>query len=128
MVHAVEQRHDDTIAQFLRSDSTKCRLERRCLDGDPDDIELSIEPIGDLHLCLEGPERLTLDAHPLGVLVAAAGPHEHGHRMTGLRKRAAHESADPTRSENRISHRPPPPTLCTLFYTAAARPGRVTAA
>src|SRR3712207_6644709 len=115
MVHAVEQWHDDAIAQSLRSDSTKCCLERRCLDGDPDDIELSIEPIGDLHRCLEGPEGLTLDAQPLGIVVPAPGPHEKGHRMTGLGERAAHESADPTRSEYRMSHRPPPSTLCALF-------------
>src|SRR5215218_8019608 len=120
MVHAVEQRHDDAIAQFLRGDGTKCRLECRCLDGDPDDIKLSIEPIGDPHRCLEGPERLALDTLPLGIVISAAGPHEQGHRMTGLRERAAHESADPTRSEYRMSHRPPPSTLCAPFYTAAA--------
>src|SRR5215212_7121424 len=108
MIHAVEQRHDDAIAQFLRSESVKCRLERRCLDGDPDDIKLFIEPIGDLHRCLEGTERLTLDAQLLGVVVPAAGPHEQGYRMTSLRERATHETADPTRSENRMSHRPPP--------------------
>src|SRR3712207_6459195 len=98
MIHAVEQWHDDPIAQFLGSDSTKCRLERCCLDGNPDDIELSIEPIGDLHWCLEVPKRLTLDAQPLGVVVPAAWPHEQSHRLTGLPKRATHESADPTRS------------------------------
>src|SRR3712207_6008749 len=128
MIHAVEQWHDDAIAQFLRSDSAKCCLERRRLDGDPDDIKLFIEPIGDLHRCLEGPKPLTLDAQTLGVVVPAAGPDEKGHRMTGLRERATHESTDPTRSENRISHRPPPSTLCALYYTAAARHGGVTAA
>src|SRR5918998_1375976 len=120
MVHAVEQWYDDTIAQFLRSDSAKCCLEHRRLDGDPDYINLSIEPIGDLHWCLEAPEGLTLDGKPLGVVVPAGGPHEKGHRMTGLGERAAHESADPTRSEYRMSHRPPPSTLCALFYAAAA--------
>src|SRR5918999_741987 len=125
MVHAVEQWHDDAIAQFFRRDSANCRLERRCLDGDPDDIKLSIEPIGDLHRCLEGPERLTLDAQPLGIVVPAAGPHEQGHRMTGLRERAAHETADPTRSENCMSHHPPPSTLWAPFYTASTRPGVV---
>jgi hypothetical protein len=76
MIYAVEQRHDDAIAQFLRRDSAKCRLERRCLDGDPHDIKLSIEPIGDLHRCLESPERLTLDAQPAGIVIPAAGPYE----------------------------------------------------
>src|SRR5215210_2972261 len=116
MVHAVEQ-WDDAIAQFLRSDSAKCRLERRRLDGDPDDIKLSsIEPIGDPHRCLEGPERLALDGQPLGIVVSAAGPNEQGYRLAGLRERAAHESADPTRSENRMSHRPPPSILCAPFW------------
>ncbi len=126
MIHAVEQRHDDAIAQFPRSDSAKCRLECRCLDGDPDDIKLSIEPIGDLRRCLEGPEPLTLDGKPLGKVVPAAGPHEQGHWMTSLREHAAHETADPTRSEDRMSHRPPPSTLCAPFYIAAARPEGVT--
>src|SRR5918911_3690792 len=126
MVYTIEQWHDDTIAQFLRCDSAKCRLERCCLDGDPDDIKVSIEPVGDLHRCLEGPERLTLDTQPLGIVIPAAGPHEQGHRMTSLCERAAHETADPTRSEYRMSHRPPPSTLCAPFYTATARPGGVT--
>src|SRR5215211_1168242 len=126
MVHAVEQRHDDAVIQFLRSDGTMCRLERCCLDGDPDDIKLSIEPIGDPHRRLERPERLTLDGKPHGIVIPAAGPHEQGHRMTSLRERAAHESADPTRSEYRMSHRPPPSTLCAPFYTAAAWPRGVT--
>src|SRR3712207_4611375 len=117
MVHAVEQWHDDAIAQFLRSDSAKCGIERGCLDGNPYDIELSIESIGDLHWCFEAAERLALDGQPLGVVFPAARPHEQGHRMTGLRERAAHESADSPRSENRISHRSPPSTLCALFYT-----------
>jgi hypothetical protein len=126
MVHAVEQWHDDAIAQFLRRDGAKSRLECRRLDGDPDDIKLFIEPVGDPHRCLEDPERLTLDPQPLGIVVSACGPHEQGHRMTGLRERAANETADPTRSEDRMSHRPPPSTLCALFYTAAARPGGMT--
>src|SRR5215212_7159079 len=122
MVYTIEQWHDDTIAQFLRCDSAKCRLERCCLDGDPDDIKVSIEPIGDLHRCLEGPERLTLDTQPLGVVVFTSGSHEQGHWMSGLCERAAHETADPTRSENRMSHRPPPSTLCAPFYTASPKP------
>src|SRR5215212_1979548 len=126
MVYTVEQRHEDTIAQFLRTDSAKCCLERRCLDGYPHDIKVSIEPISDPYRCLEGPERLTLDTQPLGIVIPAAGPNEQGHRMTSLRKCAAHESADPTRSEYRMSHRPPPSTLCAPFYTAAAWPRGVT--
>jgi hypothetical protein len=122
MVHAVEQWHDDAIAQFRRSNSAKCRLKCCCLNGDPDDIKMSIEPISDLHRCLEAPEPLTLDGKPLRIMVPAAGPHEQGHRMTGLRERAAHETADPTRSENRMSHRTPPSILCVLFYTTT-RPG-----
>jgi hypothetical protein len=47
----------------------KRRLERHCLDGDPYDIKLSIEPIGDLHRRLEGPERLTLDGQLIRVVV-----------------------------------------------------------
>src|SRR5829696_1053364 len=125
MVHAVEQWHDDAIAQFLWSDSAKCRLERRCLDGDPDDIELSIESIGNLRQCLEGPERVALDAQPLGIVVPAPGPHEQGHRLAVLCERAAYETANTTRSENRMSHRPPPSTLCAPFYTASTRPGGV---
>jgi hypothetical protein len=37
--------------------------------------------------------------------------------MTGLRERATHETTDPTRSENRMSHRPPPsiPLLPILY-------------
>ena len=105
MVYTVEQWHDDTIAQFIRRDSAKCCLERCCLDGDPDDIKLSIESIGDLHRCLEAPERLTLDGKPLRIVVPAAGPHEQHHFMTGLGERAAHETTDPTRSENHMSHR-----------------------
>src|SRR5918994_2260196 len=120
MVDAVEQRHDDTVIQFLRGDGTKCHLERRCLDGDPDDIKLSIELIGDWHRCLEGSKCLTLDNQPLRIVIPAAGPNEQDHRMTGLRECAAHESADPARSENRMSHPPPPSTLCALFYRAAA--------
>jgi hypothetical protein len=73
MIHAVEQRHNDAITQFLRRDSTKCRLERRCLDGDLHDIKVSIEQIGHLHRCLESPERLTLDAQPPGIVIPAAG-------------------------------------------------------
>jgi hypothetical protein len=117
MIHAVEQRHDDAIVQFLWRDGTKCRLERRCLDGDPHDIKVSIEQIGDLHRCLESPECLTLDAQPPRIVIPAAGPYEEGHRMTGLRERATHETTDPTRSENRMSHRPPPsiPLLPILY-------------
>ncbi len=44
----------------------------------------------------------------------------------GLRERAAHKPADPTRSENRMPHRAPPSNLWALFYTAAARLGGVT--
>jgi hypothetical protein len=98
MIHAVEQRHEDAIVQYLRGDSSKCCLERRCLDGDPDDIKVFIEQIGDLHRCLEAPERLTLDAQPPRIVIPAAGPYEEGHRMTGLRERATHETTDPTRS------------------------------
>src|SRR5918994_5052811 len=108
MIHAVEQRHDDAIAQFLRRDSTKCRLERRCLDGDPHDIKVSIKQIGDLHRCLESSEHLTLDAHLPGIVIPAASPYEEGHPITGLRERATHETTDPIRSENRMSHGPPP--------------------
>jgi hypothetical protein len=108
MIYAVEQRHDDAVAQFLWRDSAKCHLERRCLDGDPHDIKVSVEQIGDLHRCLESPERLTPDAQPPGIEIPAAGPYEEGHLLTGLRERATHETTDPTRSENRMSHRPPP--------------------
>ena len=61
MVYAVEQWDDDPITQFLRSDSAKCHLERRRLDGDPNEIKLSIKPISDPHRCLEVTEGLTLD-------------------------------------------------------------------
>src|SRR5215212_3480275 len=76
MIHAVEQRHEDAIAQFLRRYSTKCRLKRRCFDGDPHDIKLSIEQIRDLHRCLESSEHLTLDAQPPGIVIPAASPYE----------------------------------------------------
>ena len=117
MIYAVEQRHEDAIAQFLWRDSTKCRLERRCLDRDPHDIKVSIEQIGDLHRCLESSEHLTLDSQLPRKVIPAASPYEEGHRMTGLRERATHETTDPTRSENRMSHRPPPsiPLLPILY-------------
>ena len=41
--------------------------------------------------------------------------------MTSLCERTAHKSADSTRSENRVSHRPPPSAICTPFYTASTR-------
>ena len=117
MIHAVEQRHEDAIVQFLRRYGTKCRLERRCFDGDPHDIKVSIEQIGDLHRCLESSEHLTLDAQLPGIVIPAASTYEEGHRMTGLRERTTHETTDPTRSENRMSHRPPPsiPLLPILY-------------
>src|SRR5215207_9983334 len=43
--------------------------------------------------------------------------------MTSLCKRTAHKSADSTRSENRVSHRPPPSAVRTPFYTASTRLG-----
>jgi hypothetical protein len=76
MIYAVEQRDHDSIAQFFRRDGGKGLLERCRLYGDPDDIVRLIEPIGDSHRRLEGPERLTFDGQPLRVLVPAAGPHE----------------------------------------------------
>jgi len=66
VVDAVEQRHHDAAAQLLRRDGTKGLLERRRLDGDPDDVEPSIEPVGDPYRRLEAPERLALDAQPRG--------------------------------------------------------------
>lgn len=45
--------------------------------------------------------------------------------MTSLRERTTHETTDPTRSENRMSHRIPPSVLCAPFYTVATRPGGV---
>jgi hypothetical protein len=69
---------------------------------------VSIKQIGDLHRCLESSEHLTLDAHPPRIVIPAAGPYEEGHRMTSLRERATHETTNPTRSENRMSHRLPP--------------------
>jgi hypothetical protein len=41
-------------------------------------------------------------------VVPAAGPHEQHHFMTGPGKRAAHETANSTRSENPMLHRLPP--------------------
>ena len=76
MVHAVEQWDDDAIAQFLRRDGVKCRFERRRLDRDPDDIELPLEAISDPHRRLEAPERLALNAQPLGIVVSASGSNE----------------------------------------------------
>jgi hypothetical protein len=43
--------------------------------------------------------------------------------MTSLCERTADKSAYPTRSENCVSHRPPPSTVCTPFYTAFTRLG-----
>src|SRR5918997_2181826 len=108
MVYAVEQRHHDAIAQPVRRDGVECGLERRRLDGDPNDVELPLEPIGDLYRRLEGPQRLAPDGQPLGVVISAAGPHEQGHRMAGLGESTAHEPSDPARSENRVPHLPPP--------------------
>src|SRR5918994_5273217 len=47
--------------------------------------------------------------------------------MTSLCERTAHKSADSTRSENRVSHRPPPSAVCTPFYTASTRLGGLNA-
>src|SRR5215213_17313 len=110
MVYSVEQRHHDATAQLLQSDGVECRLERHRLDGDPNDVELPLEPIGNLYRRLEGPERLALDLQPLGVVVSAARLHEQGHRMASLGERAAYESSDPARSKNRVPHLPPPST------------------
>jgi hypothetical protein len=76
MIYAVEQRYHDAISEFLRRDGGNGLLERRRLYGDPHDIVRLIEPIGNPHRRLEGPERLTFDGQSLRVVVSTAGPHE----------------------------------------------------
>src|ERR671916_247140 len=41
--------------------------------------------------------------------------------MTGLRECTAHEPTDPTRSKNRMSHRPSCRSFCGPFYTTTTR-------
>jgi hypothetical protein len=114
MIYAVEQRDHDSIAQFLRRDGGKGLLERHRLDGDPDDIVRLIEPIGDPHRRLEGPERLTFDGQPIGVVVST----DRTSRVTGW---PAFASAPPTspptppapRTACRIAH---PHVLVTCSY------------
>src|SRR5215212_8757218 len=123
MIYAIYQRHQDAISQYFRRNGAKCRFERGRLYRDPDDVKLLVEPIGDPYRCLEVPERLALNAQALGVVIHPARTHEQGHRMTSLCERTADKSAYPTRSENCVSHRPPPSTVCTPFYTAFTRLG-----
>ena len=66
MIYAVQQRHQDAIYQYFRSNGAKCRFERR-IDRDPDYVKVLVEPIGDPYRCLKVPERLALNAQPLGV-------------------------------------------------------------
>src|SRR5215212_7146315 len=123
MIYAIYQRHQDAISQYFRSNGAKRRFERSRLYRDPDDVKLLVEPIGDPYRRLKVPERLALNAQALGVAIPPARTHEQGHRMTSLCEHTAHKSADSTRSENRVSHRPPPPAVCTPFYTASTRLG-----
>ena len=41
--------------------------------------------------------------------------------MTGLCECTAHESTDPTRSKNRMSHRPSCRSFCGPFYTTTTK-------
>src|SRR5215212_9127499 len=123
MIYAIYQRHQDATSQYFRRNVAKCRFERGRLYRDPDDVKLIVEPISDPYRGLEVPERLALNAQALGVVILPPRTHEQGHRLTSLCERTAHKSADSTRSENRVSHRPPPSAVCTPFYTASTRLG-----
>jgi hypothetical protein len=76
MVYTVEQRHHDATAQFLLGDGVKCRLERRRLDGDPNDVERLVKPLGHPYGNLERPERFALNVQHLRIVPSAARPHE----------------------------------------------------